>query len=134
MCAMKRSDPPVAATILGRWPRIQHALTIRDSGGVDCDYCLVIGHMDRHEVHGAERARTCEELAEFYEWRLTTRAGEMAEAPRLRFLLETWTDSMCYALRRSAAYARGDDPGPAVEQSQRRPDLFAYRGVVGLAG
>ena len=132
---MKRREPSVSATVaLDRWPRIQHALTVQDSGYVDCDYPSVVWHMDQQGMRGVERAETWEELAEFYEWRLTTRAGEMAEAPSLRFLLETWTDSMCYALRRSAAYERGDDSGPVVEQSQRRPDLFAHRSVVELAG
>lgn len=32
--------------------------------------------------------------------------------------------SMCYSLRRSAVYNRGGDPGPAILQSVRRPDLF----------
>lgn len=129
---MERLESPVSATVdLGRWPRIQYALTVRASGYVDCDYCLVVRRMDHH---GLAQAETWEELAEFYEWRLTTRAGEMAKNPGLRFLLETWTDNMCYSLRRSAALARGEDPGPAITQSQRRPDLFSDRGIVELAG
>lgn len=132
---MKRLEPPVPATVgLGRWPRLQYALTMLESGYVDCDYFLIVRRMDQRGVRDVERAETWEELARFYEWRLTTRADEMAADPSLRYLLETWTDSMCYALRRSAILARGDDPGPVIRQSQRRPDLFAARDVVMLAG
>jgi hypothetical protein len=135
MCATKRLEPPVPVTMgLGRWPRLQYALTTLESGYVDCDYFLIVRRMDQHDVTGVERAETWEELVRFYEWRLTTRADEMAKDPSLRYLLATWTDSMCYALRRSAALARGEDPGPVVTQAQRRPDLFAGRGIVVLAG
>lgn len=101
-----RKCEELAARLEGRWTRIEYALTVARSGYVDCDYFVIAGRMDHRGVVGEERAETWEELAAFYEWRLTQRAEEMAQSPSLRYLLVTWTDSMCYSLRRSAANAR----------------------------
>ena len=65
--------------------------------------------------------------ADFYEFRLEQRAGELAEDPHLRGLVEEWTESMTYCARRCAAVARGEDPGPWVPQWERRPDLAAAK-------
>lgn len=119
---------------LDRWPRIQNALTVSESGYVDCDYLLIVRRMDYCHMQAAERAETWEEMAAFYEWRLKHRADEMASDPTTRHQVAIWTDSMCYSLRRSAAYARGIDPGPVIMQSLRRPDLFTDRDTVELAG
>lgn len=108
-----------------QWPRIHFALTVCPSGYVDADYFLIRSRLDHRDVRGAERAETWEELAAFYEWRLTRRADDMANDPSLRYLLMTWTDSMSCSLRRSAAYARGDDPGPVIPQSRRIPEVYA---------
>ena len=43
----------------------------------------------------------------------------------MRRLVEEWTDSMAYCCRRSAARARGEDPGEWVPQWKRRPDLVS---------
>jgi hypothetical protein len=120
-----RQCEELAAELEERWSRIEYALTVARSGYVDCDYVAISGRLDHRGVEGAERAETWEELAAFYEWRLTQRADEMADSWSLRYLLVTWTDSMCYSLRRSAAYARGDDPGPVIPQSQRIPEVYA---------
>lgn len=109
-----------------RWPRIGYALTVSESGYVDADYFLILGRMDHRGVQGGERAETWEELARFYEWRLEHRADELAHQPDLRWLVECWTDSMTYSLRRSATFARREDPGPVITHSQRRPDLWAH--------
>jgi hypothetical protein len=50
---------------LGRWPRIQSALTVSESGYVDCDYLLIVRRMDYCRLLAAERAETWEELASF---------------------------------------------------------------------
>lgn len=123
-----RKCEELAAELEGQWPRIECALTVARSGYVDCDYFVIAGRMDRRGVVGEERARAWDELARFYEWHLEhRRADELVHQPGLLWLVETWTDSMCYSLRRSAAYARGEDPGPVIMQSQRRPDLFRDR-------
>ncbi|MPZ83106.1 MAG: hypothetical protein GEV28_23020 [Actinophytocola sp.] len=72
-----------------------------------------------------ERAAAYEEWADFYEWCLEQRAAELAGDRVKRHLVAEWTDSMTYCCRRSAAWARGEDPGEWVPQSQRRPDLHA---------
>ncbi|WP_291413856.1 hypothetical protein [Actinophytocola sp.] len=41
-----------------------------------------------------------EELARFYEWHLEHRVDELAHQESLRWLVECWTDSMTYSLRR----------------------------------
>lgn len=73
----------------------------------------------------AERAAAYEEWADFYEWHLTQREQELAGDRRKRHLVEKWTDSMAYSCRRSAAWARGENPGSWVSQRERRPDLHA---------
>jgi hypothetical protein len=72
-----------------------------------------------------ERVAAYEEWADFWEWRLAQREPELTSDRRKRHLVAKWTDSMIYSCRRSAAFARGEDPGEWVPQSQRRPDLHA---------
>jgi hypothetical protein len=108
-----------------RWPRLGFALSVGTSGYVHADYFLIVGRMDHRRVQGVERAEAWEELAALYEWRFEQRAGELANDPALRYLVATWTDSMCYSLRRSAAFARGEDPGPVIPQPERIPQVYA---------
>jgi hypothetical protein len=44
-----------------------------------------------------------------------------------RGLMSEWTDSMAYCSRRCAVRARGADPGPWIQQWERRPDLAAAK-------
>jgi len=102
-----------------RWPHIARFLRVHESGSVDADFHVWDWRVDDR----AERAAGYEEWAAFFEWRLLQRAEELAGDPHTRRLVETWTDSMIYSLRRSAAFARGEDPGEAIPQDVRRPDL-----------
>jgi len=72
-----------------------------------------------------EQAAALEEWADFYEFRLAQRADELAIDRGKRNLVEKWTDSMAYCCRRSAAWARGEDPGEWIPLPVRRPDLDA---------
>jgi hypothetical protein len=56
---------------------------------------------------------------------LVQREPELGGDRRKRHVVAKWTDSMVYSCRRSAAWARGEDPGECVPQAQRRPDLYA---------
>ena len=106
--------------VLTRWPRIHRWLHI-DAGRVDDD--LYGWSWRAGELSPEERAAGYEEWADFYEWCLDQRAADR----RNRLLVEEWTDSMAYCCRRSAAWARGEDPGEWVPRSERRPDLDADR-------
>lgn len=106
-----------------RWPHIGRHLRINEFGSVEGDF-----HVWDEWVHDpAKRAAGYEEWAAFYEWRLLQRADELAGDPLTRHLVETWTDSMAYSARRSAAFERGEDPGEPIPQEVRRPDLAAMR-------
>lgn len=113
--------------LLTRWPHIRRWLWVESSGCVEYDYLswsLVHRGVD---TPNAEVAAAYEEWADFYEWRLVQRADELAEDESRRGLVAEWTDSMAYCSRRCAATARGEDPGPWVQQWERRPDLAAAK-------
>ncbi len=107
-----------------QWPRILRFLWV-DSTGVPDGNFTRWSYQAEDRLSPAERAAAYEEWADFFEWRLTQRAAELARDQGKRHLVEKWTDDMTYCCRRCAAWARGEDPGEWVTQSQRRPDLHA---------
>jgi len=110
--------------ISNRWPHIERFLRVDDSTGrVEDDFHWWWRIEDT--LSPTEQVAANEEWAEFYEWRLAQRAAELAGDRVERHLVSEWTDSMAYCCRRSAAWARGEDPDELVPQSQRRPDLHA---------
>src|SRR6476469_1038425 len=116
----------MSAQFTSQWPRIRRFLHIDNpTGTVDGDYLTFLRTEDR--LDPAERAAAYEEWADFYEWRLARRAGELATDRVKRYLAAEWTESMAYSCRRSAALARGEEPGPCVPLSARRPDLAEER-------
>lgn len=104
-----------------RWPRIDRFLRTEPSGRIEGNTLLWL--RVNHRLSAEERATANEEWADFFEWQLAERAEELATDRIKRHLVETWTDNMAYSCRRSAAYARGEDPGPRVPSHERRPDL-----------
>lgn len=102
------------------------------------------GSVQKEDTDGAEQsgaphqtrsgAAAHEEWADFFEWRLEQQADELADDPVERHLMARWTDSMAYCCRRLATFARGGDPGEAVPQHVRRPDLGAEGAGQGTAG
>jgi hypothetical protein len=118
----------MSVQIISQWPRIGRFLRVDSNGWVDDDYlsfAYVEGRLDP-----AERAAAYEEWAHFYEWLLERRAAELATDRVKRRLVTEWTESMAYSCRRSAAFARGEDPGEWVPLSTRRPDLAAERKAI----
>ena len=112
-----------------RWPRIAQFLRVdKTTGRVDDDHLTFMSVED--ELAPAERAAAYEEWAAFYEWRLEQRAAELAADRVKRHLVAEWTDNMAYCCRRSAAFARGDDPGTWLPLSARRPDLAAEQRAI----
>jgi hypothetical protein len=115
--------------ISNRWPHIGRFLRLDDStGSVDDDHPRFWRVEDR--LAPAERAAAYEEWAEFYEWRLEQRSDELATGRVKRHLVAEWTESIAYSCRRSAAFARGEDPGVSMPLSVRRPDLDAERQAI----
>ncbi len=115
----------MSAQFSNQWPRIGRFLQDDNSTGwVDDDYLTFSYFEDR--LAPAERAAAYEEWADFYEWRLQRSAESSTDRVR-RHLMAEWTDSMAYSCRRSAAFARGDNPGPWVPLPTRRPDLAAEK-------
>jgi hypothetical protein len=113
--------------VLTRWPHIRRWLWVEPSGWVEYDY-LSWSFVHRGvDLPNVELAAAYEEWADFHEWRLVQRADELAEDEGKRGLVAEWTESMAYCLRRCAAKARGEDPGPPVPQWERRPDLAAAK-------
>ncbi len=109
---------------VNRWPHIRRFLRVDSTGGLDDDLrgwssCAEM------KLSPCERATAYEEWADFFEWRLAQRMTGLAGDRRKLHLAAKWTDSMIYSCRRSAAWARGEDPGMWVPQSRRRPDLYA---------
>jgi len=115
-----------AEEISNRWPNIGRFLRIDDS--VDDDYPRFWRVENR--LDPAVRAASYEEWADFYEWQLARRADELAADRVKRHLVSEWTESMAYSCRRSAAFARGENPGTWVPLSVRRPDLDAERQAI----
>ena len=109
--------------ISNRWPHIRRFLRIDPADGVRDNFSGWSSCAER-KLSPAERAAAYEEWADFHAWHLARRAPELAGDRRKRHLVEKWTDSMAYSFRRSAAWARGDDPGKWVSQWERRPDLY----------
>jgi hypothetical protein len=118
-------DSPMATT-LTRWRHIARFLSVDAATGlVDDDYVGWQVANKRASRPSTEVAAACDEWADFFEWLLAQRAAELAGDRVKRHLVTEWTDSMAYSCRRSAARARGDDPGEWVPQRERRPDLAA---------
>lgn len=112
-----------------RWPHISRFLRVNGStGGIDDDYPR-FSRLEE-QLDPAELAASHEEWADFYEWQLAQRADELATDRVKRHLVAEWTDSMAYSCRRSAAFARGENPGEWVPQSVRRPDLAAEQRAI----
>jgi hypothetical protein len=112
-----------------RWPHIGRALYVDAAGTIEDDF-VGWSWWRRDKLSPAEQAAAYEEWADFYEWRLAQRADELAKDRSKRHLVEEWTDSMAYCCRRSAAWARGDDPGEWIPQHVRRPDLDAEKRAI----
>ncbi|MFL6120999.1 hypothetical protein [Actinophytocola sp.] len=107
--------------MLSRWPHITPFLRLETAGWVADEF-----HQWQNvekSLDPQERAAANEEWADFFEWRLGQRAGELARDRVKRHLVTKWTDDMAYWCRRSARLARGEDPGVWVPQRQRRPEL-----------
>ena len=115
--------------ISNRWPHIERFLRLDHStSSVDDDYPRFCRTED--QLDPTERAASYVEWADFYEWRLEQRADELATDRVKRHLVAEWTESMAYSFRRSAAFARGEDPGEWVPLSVRRPDLDAEKRAI----
>jgi hypothetical protein len=108
-----------------RFPRIERYLEAKPDGCIHSRYLWWEWAKDR--LTRTEQAAAYEEWADFHEWHLSHRAEELARDHLLRRLVEQWTDEMAYLLRRSACYARGEDPGEWIPSWVRRPDLAAER-------
>jgi hypothetical protein len=116
-------------TISNRWPHIERFLRPDHStSSVEDDYPRFSRTEDR--LDPTARAASYVEWADFYEWRLEQRADELATDRVKRHLVAEWTESMAYSCRRSAAFARGEDPGEWVPLSVRRPDLDAEKRAI----
>ena len=116
-------DAPEETT--SRWSHIGRFLRVDvATGWVDDNFAAWSGCVE-DRLSPDERAVAYEEWADFWEWRLARREPELASDRRKRHLVAKWTDSMAYSCRRSAAWARGGDPGLWIPQSRRRPDLYA---------
>lgn len=118
----------MSAQISNRWPHIARFLRVDSAGWVDDDYLSFSRAEDR--LHPADQAASYEEWADFYEWRLAQRTDELARDRVKRHLVAEWTDGMAYSCRRSAAFARGEHPGPCIPLSVRRPDLDTERRAI----
>lgn len=117
---------PTGDTAIRRWPHIRKFLCVNNSDVcVDHDFHRWHFAHERKASPSPEMAAAYEEWADYFEWRLAQRAGELAGDRVRRHLVEEWTDSMAYCCRRSASWARGDHPGEWVPQHRRRPDLDA---------
>jgi hypothetical protein len=108
----------IRAELAERWPLIGWWLRI-DRSEVDFDYFSWFCGVKHRGVQGEELAAAYEQQIAYYQWKLEQRVRDRLA----RHLVEKWTDSMTYCCRRSAAIARGDDPGEWVDQHVRRPDL-----------
>jgi hypothetical protein len=106
-----------------RFPLIRRFLRVESSGWVESDFLGFFRLEDT--LSPADRAAANEQWADFYEWLLEQRADELAGDRIKRHLVAKWTDSMAYCCRRSAAWARGENPGEWISQHIRRPDLDA---------
>lgn len=105
---------------VSRWPRIQRYLQ-----GVNGDFLGWQYATERISLPNADIAAANDEWADFYEWCLEQRAGELAFDRVKRHLIVEWTAEMVYLCRRTAAWARGEDPGEWLALSERRPDVHA---------
>jgi len=118
-----------AEEISNRWPHIERFLRLDCStSSAEDDYPRFSRTEDR--LDPAERAASYVEWADFYEWRLEQRADELATDRVKRHLVAEWTESMAYSCRRSAAFARGENPGEWVPLPVRRPDLDAEKRAI----
>src|SRR5256885_12453297 len=94
-----------------RWPRIARYLDGPPTGWVRARlHCW--DWWNRDSLSPADLAAAYEEWADFFQWRLAQRAGELATNPALRRILERDADDLVYACRRGGGNARGGEPGP----------------------
>ena len=113
----------VSEPVEQRWPHISRLLRVDSAGTIEGDFISWALRV-MATLSPAELAASYEEWADFFEYRLTQRADELANDPNLRYLVEHWTEDMAYLCRRAAVWARGEDPGEWIPQHKRRPDLF----------
>jgi hypothetical protein len=121
--AMSREIGLSAGGVASRWRHIARFLNVDEAGNIGYDF-LGFWCFEK-TLEAAERAAANDEWADYFEYRLVQRAGELAGDRVKRHLVEEWTDSMVYLTRRCATYARGEDPGPWLPQHVRRPDIAA---------
>lgn len=124
-------SPDSPADVLSPWPHIQRFLQVESSSWVEDTFHQWLWNQDT--LSPAERAAANDEWADFFEWRLAQQAAELAGDRLKQYLVAKWTDSMAYCCRRSAAYARGEDPGDWIPQHLRSPDLDSPHGTTGSA-
>jgi hypothetical protein len=108
-----------------RWPHIQQYLHVRATGQIDDTFYWWQFHTERITLPNPDVAAAYDEWADFYEWCLSQRAGELAADRVKRHQAEEWTADMAYCCRRSVAWARGEDPGEWRSLVERRPDIRA---------
>lgn len=116
----KRQRDELHAELSERWPLIGWWVTVERSGWVDGNESAWSGGAEIRGLTVDEISAGYEQWAQFYEWRRDRRTAEHG----WDYFSEVWTDSYAYVLRRLSVLARGDDPGPWIDQHERRPDIF----------
>lgn len=125
-----RQRDELHAELAERWPLIGWWLDVTCSGWVNGKDGPWSEGAKSRGLTVDEVAAGYEQWAQFYEWRRDRRTAERGWDS----ITERWTDSYCYVLRRLAARARGEDPGPWIEQWERRPDIFTRADELREAG
>jgi hypothetical protein len=108
-----------ASILVEKFPRIARFLHVQASGWVSARLAFW-DLWEKSWLSPAEQSAAYEQWADFYQWHLGQRAGELAGDHLRRRELERWTDDMVYLSRRCAAYARGEDPGEWIPSWERR--------------
>jgi hypothetical protein len=110
---------PTREEIAQRWPHIKRYVWVNNSDVCVDDYRRWFCVHESTPPPCPELALAYEEWADYFEWRLTRRADELAADPGKRRVVENWTDSIAYSCRRLAVYARGGDPGERLSPDER---------------
>lgn len=116
----KRQREKLHAELAERWPLIGWWLTVDRIGWVDGNDLAWSDGAKGRGLTEDELAAGYEQWVQFYEWHLAQRTDEDG----WDYVRSVWTDSYAYILRRQATKARGEDPGPWIDQWTRSPDLF----------